>query len=474
MVDWPARVTFAAMRTSDAWNRATARGFFGGAAWCAALLVACDSGGGGVAFEGRQDLLPGFSYDTGYLPEGLDVQLRAVASATGSTTVRARATGSGATLTPVPGSGSVTVGGELSLEVFAHIDTLGFTYDGTVDSFEYAVAEQSTAFDPFSIGTPVTVTAILPAQELGSVPVPSVPGATLTIAVEGGQIAVAFSGVCAMAADGVGQYTGTLVTTGTVDVSGTISIAVPFGPEQEFGPFPLTVPIPMITSSLDLGARSLADGTVVAGAMPCSATPSDAGVLDGSTPIDGAMVPDGGVPDDAASCDLCAEGCNCVDDAELACRLCDDPTGPSEGEACTPDVGCAGTVSCIADVCRALCREDAHCSGGRFCTSEAGEIAPCASGECDLSREDACPSGEVCLVVGFASDGRIATECTAAAATLSPGSACDGSVPCEPGYACSMGTCAEVCSDVDPSCEVGSCTLFAQLAEFGIEIGVCE
>ena len=83
--------------------------------------------GGGVAeleFSGEQPFLPGFDYDTGWLPDGSPVTVRSTVTAGGGVTVTARASTDGETLAPIAGTGSLSVEGSLALEVSARIDTM--------------------------------------------------------------------------------------------------------------------------------------------------------------------------------------------------------------------------------------------------------------------------------------------------------------------------------------------------------------
>ena len=138
------------------------------------------------------------------------------------------------------------------------------------------------------------------------------PGTTLIIDVTGGTITTVFSGVCAEASGGAGQYVGRTTTTGVVELDGTIEIEIPIVGTETFGPFSFSVPIPELTSALDLGVRSLQTAEAIDGPGPCDdgvaatgdgaddGTPAPDSMDDGSTPAtDGAD--DTGTADDGAT-----------------------------------------------------------------------------------------------------------------------------------------------------------------------------
>ena len=252
-------------------------------------LAACpDDGSGGFAgeieFAGRQDFLPGFEQDTGFLPADSPAALRVVARASGGVDVAVRATTDGSSLTPVAQSGSLETSGGLTVEVSARINASGFDYEGEVGSFEYTIEPGETNFDPFLLEGEATVESSLPATELARVPVPSLPGATVIVEVTGGTVTTRYSGTCAEAADGVGQVQGRTTTSGTVDVAGTVELEIPIIGTETFGPFPFALDIPETSSDIDLGARSLQTGEPVEDASVCSGVSSgtDSGATEGS------------------------------------------------------------------------------------------------------------------------------------------------------------------------------------------------
>lgn len=266
----------------------------------ALALAAChgDGGGGGggdLTFSAEAPFLPGLDLDSGYVPDGSPVAVRATATASGGISITTGARSDGDTLEPVAGSGAIAIQGAIALEVSTRIDTAGIMYEGVVSSFDYALDPAMQTFEPFALDAPVTVMSMLPAKELGSVPIPSVPGGSLVLSVTGGQITTAFGGTCADAAAGFAQYTGTLTTQGTVSCSATVEIEVPIVGTQSFGPFAFDLPIPEIVSPIDLGTRSIATGEAAASMGICDGDGGGSGDDGGAT--SGAGATSGGADD---------------------------------------------------------------------------------------------------------------------------------------------------------------------------------
>jgi hypothetical protein len=113
------------------------------------------------------------------------------------------------------------------------------------------------------------VASELPAQELASLPLASVPGGTLVLSIQGGTLTTRFSGVCASAADGMAQYTGRVTTGGNLELGAMVRFEVPLVGTQEFGPIVIPVDIPALEAAMDLGTLD-ADGKPMDAAGPCS------------------------------------------------------------------------------------------------------------------------------------------------------------------------------------------------------------
>lgn len=268
------------------------------AGWLGLALLACAAAacgasgpngfGGELEFTGEREFIPNFEHDSGWVPADSPAAIRVVATASGTTEVRARATTDGSSLIAVTDSGELSSSGGFEFELRARIDAAGFEYQGVVESFTYEVDPATTTFEPFLLEDSTEVTHQLPPQELGSVPIPSIPGSTLVFEVTGGEITTAFEGTCAQGRDGVGQYTGEATTSGEVDLAGTIEIDVPFLGSESFGPFEVTIPLPEVTGAMDLGARALDTGAPVEGSTVCSE--------DGDTDTQGSVSTTSGTP----------------------------------------------------------------------------------------------------------------------------------------------------------------------------------
>jgi hypothetical protein len=236
--------------------------------------AACQGGGGDgtMSFDAEAPLLPGFEKDTGFLPADQPVQVRLVARAGGAVKAHAEATGGDGALEPVAGSGVLDVAASFAFEVHANIDVSGIKYNGLVQSIDYTVPAATTAFDPFLLdGGEAMVASELPAEELASLPLASVPGGTLVLSIQGGTLTTRFTGVCASAADGMAQYTGRVITAGRVELGAMVRFEVPLVGTKEFGPIVIPVDIPELDAAMDLGTLD-ADGAPMEGTGPCSAS----------------------------------------------------------------------------------------------------------------------------------------------------------------------------------------------------------
>lgn len=413
-----------------------------------AALAACGGGGSdsdsdagtddgaGVSeleFAGEQPFLPGLDIDTGWLPDGSPVAVKATASATGQVAVVAKATTDGETMTPVAGSGSLSLEGAISFEVSARIDTNGIMYEGIVDSFEYGIEPANQSFDPFALDAPVTVMSALPAQELGKVPIPSVPGASLVMSVTGGDLETSFQGTCAEAQGGFGQYTGTITMAGTVACAASVEIEIPIVGTMTFGPFPFDVPIPPIESPTDLGTLSLTTGEPGMPMGICedggTATAADdaADTDAGDTANDDVVDDTGDASDDGTGSDTVADtgddtgsdddtgtspgdpsyppldenGCP---DGYVGVGIGADPPNavclpPCDGSACPAPATGAATAYCAynPDSTYTDCVTDMDCVAPEFCD---GGFCSLQSSHCVLACDDVgmvCPDEMTCV-----------------------------------------------------------------------------
>lgn len=344
----------------------------------ASLLSACGSTSSSgepvnLEFRAEKDLLDGFEQDSGFLPAGSPASIRVVAGATAGLVAAAQATAAGDTLTPVEGSGSLSIEAAFSLEISARIDAVGVEYEGVVETFEYGIDPAMTTFEPFSIGETVTLESALPPGELARVPIPSVPGATLVVDIAGGQLNTAYSGACAVAMDGLAQYTGEAVIDGTLALEGTIEIELGFVSES-FGPFAIDVPIPATTTALDLGTLSTSDG------MPADGSPCDG--VSGDTDTSDPTVASGGTTGgDPTTSDPTTQTTEATTGEDSSSGGETSGTGTETG----PETSSTGGVECV---------EDAECPMGEACADD--ECVPVPS-ECSEGLGcDVCPSAGSC------------------------------------------------------------------------------
>lgn len=410
-------------------------------------LAACsdDSKGGGggaeLEFRGEQPLLPGLELDSGWLPEGLPVAVKTTVTASGAVTVVARASSDGDQLLPIAGSGSLAVEGGLALEVSARVDALSF--EDVVESFEYAIAAEQVAFEPFALDMPVSVDSALPAQELGSVPVPGAPGATLVFSVTGGELTTSFAGTCASARAGFGQYTGTLTMGGTVTAAATIEVDIPFVITESYGPFEMDLPIPPIVTDLDLGTRELASGATVDDMGVCSG-------MGGSTGDDPSAgeAEDSGSSSDAGDSEAESSADEDADESTSAASGVDDSTGDDGSSSAEDpdwpspfDGGCpSGYLGIeLTSGGGAVCLP--YCGAGEACPTGAtgSAYAECTYNpessyqECfsDIDCVDTGVEGEFCFAEG--------SYCTLQPNYCMLG--CDASHSCPDAMSCNEGIC---------------------------------
>lgn len=222
-----------------------------------------------IRFEREVAFLPDFERDTGYLPaDSSEAQVRVLARAGGSMGIAAEAMASDGILDAVDGSGIVSVGAELRFEVFAKLDVASIQFDDVVASMVYEIPAVEETFTPFLLGEELPASMPLPAQTLGSVPIPSVPGASIRIDITGGQIDLGFKGQCAASGAKLAQYMMAAEATGVVELAATVVVEVPVIGGKEFGPFALEVPVPATEIALDLGTYRR-DGTLTDELGPC-------------------------------------------------------------------------------------------------------------------------------------------------------------------------------------------------------------
>ncbi len=401
-----------------------------------------------VQFTAEEDLLAGFAQDSGFLPPNSPAAIRVVAGARAQLVAMAQATATGTDLTPVPESGSLALDAGFSLEVSARVDAAGFEYEGVVETFEYAVDPASVNFDPFAIDAPVVLSNAFPPGELATVPIPSIPGAELLIAVSGGSLETTYTGICAVSDMGAAQYTAQAVIAGTLELEGTIVIEIPIVGSESFGPFPVAVPIPPSTIGLDLGSFSTTDGTPV-DLRPCdnqsdetdgpsstSGMPSDpssagedtstgpeptstAAPQTDTTATGGAQTEteDTGGDDETEDTDeACADGLDNDGDGQTDCF--DDGCSKSSAcRTCRDTYNCEYDEDCIDGFCAPI---PSACFNGQDCTSCEGDSScvRCVQfegqecGDAWSACFDVPECGDVVLCYGDCFDQECANACT--------------------------------------------------------------
>lgn len=364
--------------------------------------------GGGVLFHGEQAALSGFDYDTGYQPGTPPVQVRLALSAAGTLTADADANGSGDTMTPVAGSGLLVLDAHVEIHTAVKIDVAGVgEFEGPIPGapvLDLAFGAQAP-FDPFLLdGGNVSVTADVPETTLPEIPLGALPGSLVIKAL--GTVTSEFSGVCAKASGGVGQYTGVTTTGGTLVLRPSVVLEVPLVGSQTYDIPEITVTIPPSSAPMDLGTKQLADGTDAAGPGPCGVVQQDGGVGDA------------GAGDAGGSCRLSCPGCCLGNECKGGTEASACGTG---GQECA---SCHGTTP--------------YCTGG-VCTGGASCQQTC-SGCCD---GDQCLPGNTTGACGLGG---------VACAT------CTGTDQCQSGFCKGSGSCASTCSGccVGETCQGGS------------------
>lgn len=378
-----------------------------------------------LVFEGQDPLLPGFSFDTGLVPSGAPVQASFSVSADGSARVHAEAAASGSlespTLTGTPGSGELSVAGGFGLEGRLVVDITGLpSYDGPIPGIENVAIEfaSTSAFDPFSIGAPVTTRADIPPAELPPIPLPGgIPGSLVLEVAEGSFLEVTMTGVQACVAPDEAQYGVALERRGTLVIRPHIEVDVPIVGTQTFEIPVFEVPLALEGSILAMSAPATfgaqpAAGDHVSGrcdGMGPSAAATGGGSAGGGSATGGAgtggsatggrgpscMSKDecGGLPCVEGTCSsgdgVCQAGISFGDvdfDACVSLSCC------TELETCTYDYAdlegcnscldalggdrCDGLLACLGASCDVWTCEEAHYGSDDGCDCGCGVLDP--------------------------------------------------------------------------------------------------
>ncbi|MEZ4444470.1 MAG: hypothetical protein R3B72_35680 [Polyangiaceae bacterium] len=211
-----------------------------------------------LTLEGEAELFPGLDYSTGLQPPGSPVQASFSITAAGVTKLSAQATASGSssspTLTGSPGTGTVAIEGRFVMAGQLKIDVSGLpSYDGPIPGIENTeiVMSGSTSFDPFSLDSPQSARADIPAADLPGIPLPGgIPGQLVLTVAEGSFVEVAFTPSCAGIDGDQASYAGTVDRAGSLVIAPSVEVEIPVVGTQTFD-------IPSFTVDLALGTSPL-------------------------------------------------------------------------------------------------------------------------------------------------------------------------------------------------------------------------
>ncbi len=382
------------------------------------LVQGCDDGGGGggnagpVAFHGEQEALPGFSYDTGFQPEGSPIQVRLLLESTGALTADATANIAGGSMTGDAGSGRFAMDAHIQVQALLKVDVPGAQFEGPIEGapdIDIAFGGSAT-FDPFLVGESVSVTGNVPDTELATIPLAAsipVPGLTGDLIIHAsGTINSSFSGLCAQSADAVegALYNGQTTTNGELILVPSVHIEVPFVLDETLEGFDVPVAIPDIVAEMAL-APTAAAAAGAGGGSVVDANGCGGGDGDGDADADGDVDADADSDGDA---DSDADG-----DADGDADSDADGDGGDVYAPCENETQCLEELICLGGLCRedngeacTTVDEVLHnrgCNAGRSCDviDNDGHIAcvPEGSGEYYGScAEDGCVSGAGCFV----------------------------------------------------------------------------
>jgi hypothetical protein len=376
-----------------------------------------------IELSGSDPLFPGFSYDTGLLPDGAPVQASFKVVAEGAANVRASAIPSEGdddvpTITGVAGSGALGVTGKFGLEGRLVIAVSGLpSYDGPIPGIENVAIQMGaeTPFDPFSIGGAVATRADIPPSRLPDIPLPGgIPGSLVLEVAEGSFVNVTMTGVSACASSDEAQYTVKLERSGNLVIKPSVEVEVPLIGTQSFEIPSVEVPLAFDPSTLTMRAEIGELGAEPEGGDAISQS------------CDGSSGPGGGGPGGSGA------------DGGMGGAM---GGGSPEGGA-----GGGGTTCATRDDCGGLPCVEGHCSNGDG-VCEAG----ISLGEPTL---DECVSNNCCVeLVACTFDYSDLDGCNDCIAGFG-GPRCDGLLACVGGH-CDVFTCDPVHFGTNDGCDCG-------------------
>ncbi|RLB45476.1 MAG: hypothetical protein DRJ42_29830 [Deltaproteobacteria bacterium] len=220
--------------------------------------------------------------------------------------------------------------------------------------------------------------------------------------------------------------------------------------------------------------------------------PSDTGPVD-SGPLDGGPS-DSGVPDTGpADAGMCSESpcrlvlpqCGCSSGQMCArvtagspVRSCVREGATPLGEYCIFATGCQAGFTCVrgngAGICMRWCEGPGDCAGTECLRLVIDDSVGACRIPCNPIDRTGCAVGTACYVApGAELSGASATlTLCVAPGTGAIGTACTAPFDCQPGLACPIDRCVELCDLDAPSCGTGTCMDLGWSAD-GVRYGEC-
>ncbi len=220
--------------------------------------------------------------------------------------------------------------------------------------------------------------------------------------------------------------------------------------------------------------------------------PSDTGLVD-SGPLDGGSS-DSGVPDtgpiDAGMCSespcrLVLPQCGCSSG-----QMCARVTGGSSMRSCVPEgatpvgdfclvaTACQAGSTCVrangAGACSKWCEGPVDCPGTDCLRLVVDDVVGSCRNPCNAIARTGCAVGTACYVALGAdiSDASLTITLCVGPGTGALGSACTAPFDCQPGLACAVDRCVQLCDLDAPSCGTGTCMDLGWSAD-GVRYGEC-
>jgi hypothetical protein len=433
-----------------------------------------------ITLEAKDELFPGFEYDTGLLPEVSPIKASFTVSAKGETAVAATCAVSGSkskpVLTGLPEGGKITIDGGFAMLGRLSVDDSipGIDpYEGEIPGIEDVVIEivGDGKFDPFVIDEEASATAEIPEADLPPIPLGSVPGELQIHIGDGSFVEIGWSGTCAGIDGEEATYAGTFIRSGKLVLEPKIVIdALVDTIEVEIGSFEIDLALGSTDASATAevkkfgGAPSKGDEVDSAcgdgdgdgegggdgdgdgggdgeGGGPTTSSSSSGvtssvsgfGVTTGGGPMCETEAQCDGVPCVEGTCGngmgLCGSGLTYADEAftECASDSCCDSLAActfdySDVDGCNECLGAGGGPRCDTYL---GCLSD-NCFGG-ICESGL------ATGDVDI---DTCLGDACCDEFIECTQGGVDTDSCVACFDAGGGPLCDAAIACETSSGC--------------------------------------